>query len=56
MFYDRLSLTVEDPEHSVYERRFHIVGESDKGRVIVVTFFEGPGEIRINQRSETDQT
>jgi uncharacterized protein len=47
VFYDRLSLTVDDPEHSFYEKRLHIVGESDKGRLIVVTFSEGPGEIRI---------
>lgn len=47
VFYDPLSLTVDDPGHSAYERRFHIIGESDKGRLIVVTFFEGAGEIRI---------
>src|SRR5260370_42462342 len=47
VFYDPLSLTVDDPEHSVYERRLHTIGESNKGRLIVVTFFEGPDEIRI---------
>jgi uncharacterized DUF497 family protein len=47
VFYDLLSLTVDDQEHSAYERRCHIIGESDKGRLVVVTFFEGPGEIRI---------
>jgi uncharacterized DUF497 family protein len=47
VFYDLLSLTVDDQEHSAYETRFHIMGESDKGRLVVVTFFEGPGEIRI---------
>jgi uncharacterized DUF497 family protein len=47
VFYDHLSLTVDDPEHSLYERRLHIIGESKNGRVIVVTFFEGPDEIRV---------
>jgi uncharacterized DUF497 family protein len=47
VFYDPLSLTVGDPEHSVYERRLHIIGESNGGRVLVVTFFEGKSEIRI---------
>jgi len=47
VFYDPLSLTVGDPEHSVYERRLHIIGESNGGRLIVVTFFESQSEIRI---------
>jgi len=47
VFYDQLSLTVNDPEHSVYERRLHIMGESNTGRLIVVTFVEASDEIRI---------
>src|SRR5260370_40183718 len=47
VFYDQLNLTVDDPEHSVYERRLHTIGESNRGRLIVVTFVEGPDEIRI---------
>ena len=47
VFYDPLSLTVDDPEHSAYERRLHIIGESDRGRLIVVSFTELKNEIRI---------
>lgn len=47
VFYDPLSLTVDDPEHSVYERRLHIIGESNRGQLMVVSFFEGHSEIRI---------
>lgn len=47
VFYDRLSLTVDDPEHSVNERRLHIIGESNKGKLILVTFVEGSDGIRI---------
>jgi uncharacterized protein len=47
VFYDPLSLTVADLEHSEYERRLHIIGESNKGRLIVVTFTETRIEIRI---------
>ncbi len=47
VFYDPLSLTVDDPEHSGYERRLHIIGESNKGRLILVSFSESRKEIRI---------
>jgi uncharacterized DUF497 family protein len=47
VFYDPLSLTVDDPEHSVHERRLHIIGESNKGQLILVTFSAASDEIRI---------
>src|SRR2546423_6767322 len=47
VFYDPLSLTVNDPEHSVDETRLHIIGESDRRRLILVTFTESQKEIRI---------
>ena len=47
VFYDLLSLTVDDPEHSAHERRHHIIGESQSGRLVLVTFAESPTEIRI---------
>ena len=47
VFYDPLSLTVDDPEHSTYERRLHIIGESNTGRLVVVSFSESRTAIRI---------
>jgi uncharacterized DUF497 family protein len=47
VFYDQLSVTVDDPEHSAYERRFYIIGESRLGKLIVINFTETPNQIRI---------
>lgn len=47
VFYDPLSLTVPDPAHSANERRFYIIGESIKGRLMVVSFADNETEIRI---------
>jgi uncharacterized protein len=47
VFYDPLSLTIEDSDHSVYERRLNIIGQSESGRLLVVTFTERLGELRI---------
>jgi len=47
VFYDPLSLTVDDPAHSVYEQRLHIIGKSSGNRLMVVTFTESQREIRI---------
>jgi len=35
-FGDPLSLTVDDPDHSVDERRFILIGQTHAGRLIVV--------------------
>lgn len=54
VFYDPLSLTVDDPEHSEYERRLHIIGESNKGRLVLVRFSETEKRNPDHQRPETD--
>jgi uncharacterized DUF497 family protein len=36
-FYDPLSATFDDPDHSVDERRFITVGYSSRGRLLVVS-------------------
>ena len=36
VFGDPLSDTFDDPDHSAEERRFLIVGTSDRGRILVV--------------------
>ena len=47
IFGDPLSLTIEDPEHSVGEERFVIIGESARSRLLVVVFTERGDRIRI---------
>lgn len=47
VFNDPLSLTVPDEEHSVDEARFHIIGESASGELLVVTYTERSGAIKL---------
>ena len=47
VFGDPLSLTINDPLHSNEEERFIIVGESNKGRLLVVVHTEQGYKIRI---------
>jgi len=47
VFYDHLSLTVDDANHSKYEVRFHIIGESNRGKLMVISFAETEDEIRV---------
>ena len=47
VFGDLLSLTIEDPLHSEDEKRFVIIGESNKGRLLVVVHTERGDTIRI---------
>ena len=47
VFYDHHSLTVDDAAHSTDEVRFHIIGESNRGKLIVVSFAETEDEIRL---------
>ena len=46
-FFDALSLTVPDPDHSVGERRFITMGASSRGRLLVVAHTERGSTIRI---------
>ena len=47
MFGDPLEVTIADPDHSVGEYRFLSVGISSMGRMLVVSYAERSGEIRI---------
>jgi uncharacterized DUF497 family protein len=47
IFDDPLELTVDDPAHSVNEDRYYSIGESSKGRLLVVFYTEREGKIRI---------
>ena len=46
-FGDPLSITIPDPEHSVGEARFILVGLSYLGRLVVVAHAESHDSIRI---------
>src|SRR5579862_9271951 len=46
-FGDPLSLTIPDPLHSTEEHRFVLIGESARGRLLVVVHTERGDNIRI---------
>ena len=46
-FGDPLSITISDPDHSDDEDRFLLMGESNKGRLLVVAHTEESDTIRI---------
>jgi hypothetical protein len=46
-FNDELSLTIPDPLHSVGEERFLLLGETSRGRLVVVAFTEPGPDIDI---------
>ena len=46
-FADRLSITIGDPDHSVGEERWLLVGQSSTGRLLVVAHTERGDEIRL---------
>ena len=53
-FGDALSITIPDPEHSIGEERWLLVGQSGAGRLVVVAHTERGDEIRIiNARPAT---
>jgi len=47
VFFDPLSATGDDPDHSLAERRFVTFGMSSSGRLLVVTHTELYDAIRI---------
>jgi uncharacterized DUF497 family protein len=47
VFGDPLSDTFDDPDHSVEERRFVIIGVSEKGRMLIVAHTDDGEVIRI---------
>lgn len=54
VFDDPLAITIPDPDHSGAELRFVDVGQSDKGRVLVVTYTARGKKTRlINARLAT---
>ncbi|MBM4055336.1 MAG: BrnT family toxin [Planctomycetes bacterium] len=47
VFYDQLSATFDDPDHSVDEERFITIGYSSRSRLLVVSHTERGKTIRI---------
>jgi uncharacterized protein len=47
VFFDPLSLTVADPDHSAGERRFVTIGTSSTGRLLVVSHTERGVVLRV---------
>lgn len=47
VFNDPLYVVFADPDHSIAEYRFIIMGESDKKRLIVVSYTERPPATRL---------
>lgn len=46
-FFDPLSVTIPDPDHSVGERRFITMGASSTGRLLVVAHTERGSILRL---------
>jgi len=47
VFGDPFSITIKDPHHSAHEQRYIDIGISEQGRVLVVSYTERGGSIRI---------
>ena len=47
VFGDPLEITISDPDHSEGEARFLSLGSSEQGRLLVVSYTERGGRIRL---------
>ena len=55
VFQDPLYVDFYDPDHSLDERRYIIIGESKRGRLLVVSYTERGNVVRlINARKITE--
>jgi hypothetical protein len=56
VFGDPFELTIDDSDHSLSEYRFITIGESSEGRLLVVSYTEQGGKIRlISARKRTQR-
>jgi uncharacterized protein len=55
VFDDRLSVTIPDPDHSIGEQRFLLLGMSNRGRLLVVAHAERDATIRIINARRADR-
>ncbi|TRU26524.1 MAG: BrnT family toxin [Microcystis aeruginosa Ma_QC_B_20070730_S2] len=56
VFDDPLYVDFYDPEHSESEERYLIVGESDRGRLLIVSYTERGDAVRLISAREVTQT
>ncbi|MGF1459033.1 MAG: BrnT family toxin [Leptolyngbyaceae cyanobacterium] len=56
VFNDPLYVDFYDPDHSEDERRYLIVGESNQGRVLIVSYIERENSIRLISAREVTRT
>jgi uncharacterized DUF497 family protein len=47
VFLDPLARTIPDPDHSEGEVRYLTIGLSRQGRLVIVSYTERPGQIRL---------
>lgn len=47
VFYDPLSVTIPDPDHSIDEHRFIDIGTSEENKLLIVVYTERKDRIRI---------
>ena len=47
VFADPFAITIDDPKHSVDENRFMDIGTSAEGKILVVSYTEREGKIRL---------
>jgi len=56
VFDDMLSVAVPDPDHSIEENRFIIVGQSHRARLLIVSHVERGDRIRLINARELTRT
>lgn len=54
-FMDPLSITIPDPDHSVGEERYLLLGENRKGQLLVVSHTDSQDRIRIISVRKADR-
>lgn len=54
VFGDPLEVTIPDPDHSEGEARFLSLGRSEQGRLLVVSYTEREGRIRLISAREAE--
>ena len=56
VFSDPFSITVPDPDHSIQENRYLIIGQSNRHRLLIVSHAEQGERIRIISARELTPT
>jgi len=56
VFDDPLYVDFYDPDHSLDEHRYIIIGESQQGRLLMVSYIESDDAVRILSSREVTQT